>query len=136
MIDLFADTVYWVALINPHDQLHELARAASAELADARIFTSDWVLTELLNRFAERGPRLRFVVSTAVGLLRANPNVIVVSQTPESFEKAFDLYCERTDKGWSLTDCSSFIIMRRHGIDKALTHDKHFEQAGFTALMR
>lgn len=79
---------------------------------------------------------LAFVVSTAVAILKVNPDVIVATQTSESFAKAFDLYCERTDKGWSLTDCSSFLIMRQYGIDAALTHDKHFEQAGFNALLR
>ncbi len=136
MKDVFADTAYWVALIHPHDQLHGRARKASAALAGARIVTSDWVLIELLNAFAERGPRPRSVVSTAVAILKANPNVMVVPQTPESFTSAFDLYRERTDKGWSMTDCSSFLIMRQYGIDAALTHDKHFEQAGFNALLR
>lgn len=135
-MDVFADTAYWVALIHPRDQLHGRAREASAALAGGRIVTSDWVLIELLNAFAERGPRLRFVVSIAVTALKANPTVMVVPQTPESFTGAFDLYCERTDKGWSLTDCSSFLIMRQYGIDAALTYDNHFEQAGFKALLR
>lgn len=58
MMDVFADTAYWVALLNPRDQLHARAQEASATLAGARIVTSDWVLTELLNGFAECGPRL------------------------------------------------------------------------------
>lgn len=35
-----------------------------------------------------------------------------------------------------MTDCSSFLIMERYGIDSALTYDWHFEQAGFKALLR
>jgi predicted nucleic acid-binding protein len=35
-----------------------------------------------------------------------------------------------------MTDCSSFLIMWQYGIDAALTYDKHFEQAGFDALLR
>jgi predicted nucleic acid-binding protein len=135
-MDVFADTAYWVALIHPRDQLHGRAREASASITGARIVTSDWVLIELLNAFAERGQSLRDVVSTAVAVLKANPNVMVVPQTQESFTGAFDLYRERTDKGWSMTDCSSFLIMRQYGIDTALTYDNHFEQAGFKALLR
>jgi predicted nucleic acid-binding protein len=47
-----------------------------------------------------------------------------------------DLYAERPDKGWSLTDCISFVVMRQQGITQALTGDHHFEQAGFTALLK
>lgn len=136
MTHVFADTGYWIALLSPRDELHGRAQEVSATLAGARIVTSDWILTELLNGFAERGPRLRFVVSTAVAILKENPNVIVAPQTRDSFTRAFDLYCERTDKGWSLTDCSSFLVMRQYGIDDVLTYDKHFEQAGFSALLR
>jgi predicted nucleic acid-binding protein len=43
---------------------------------------------------------------------------------------------QRADKEWSLTDCASFKIMKARGITEALAHDHHFEQAGFTALLR
>ena len=45
------------------------------------------------------------------------------------------LYAERPDKDWSLTDCISFVVMRKMDITEALTGDRHFEQAGFTALL-
>ena len=41
-----------------------------------------------------------------------------------------------SDKGWSLTDCASFIIMEDEGLTIALTHDQHFIQAGLQALLR
>jgi predicted nucleic acid-binding protein len=37
-------------------------------------------------------------------------------------------------KSWSLVDATSFVVIRRFGIDEALTTDHHFEQAGFTRL--
>ena len=68
--------------------------------------------------------------------LRVDPTVEVVPQTSADFEEALLLYSERADKAWSHTDCSSSNIMRRFGIDEALTYDRHFEQAGFAALLR
>jgi uncharacterized protein len=62
--------------------------------------------------------------------------VTVEPDIREAFADAFKLYQDRPDKDWSLTDCSSFLIMRRYGIDSALTHDKHFKQAGFSALLK
>ena len=36
----------------------------------------------------------------------------------------------------SLTDCASFVIMKRRSIDEALTDDHHFEQNGVKALLK
>ena len=46
-----------------------------------------------------------------------------------------DLYRHRKDKDWSLTDCISFAAMTDEGLTEALTADRHFEQAGFVALL-
>ena len=42
----------------------------------------------------------------------------------------------RSDKDLALTDCISFVVMEDEGITEALTADRHFEQAGFTALLK
>jgi uncharacterized protein len=46
------------------------------------------------------------------------------------------LYEARPDKEWSLTDCISFVVMKQQGILEAVTADRHFEQAGFVALLK
>ncbi|HEX8230861.1 MAG TPA: hypothetical protein VF826_16315 [Chloroflexia bacterium] len=51
-------------------------------------------------------------------------------------EQAWELLSKRPDKDWSLVDCSSFVVMRQRGIQEALTTDHHFEQAGFTRLLK
>ena len=135
-MDIFADTSYWVALVNPRYQLHKVAKEASIALSGSRIVTSEWVLTELLNSFAEGRADLRAAASNVIASITSSPDVVVVPQTSGGFNAAFRHFRERSDKGWSLTDCSSFLIMRQHDIRAALTHDKHFEQAGFSALMR
>jgi predicted nucleic acid-binding protein len=33
-------------------------------------------------------------------------------------------------------DCFSFVVMTDHRVSEALTNDRHFEQAGFRALLR
>ena len=42
----FADTSFLVALLNPKDQWHALAKAAASEL-DEPVLTTMWVLVEL-----------------------------------------------------------------------------------------
>jgi uncharacterized protein len=51
-------------------------------------------------------------------------------------ERGLALFAEREDKDWSLTDCVSFIVMQDRGITDVLTVDRHFEQAGFIALLK
>jgi predicted nucleic acid-binding protein len=63
----------------------------------------------------------------------ADTTVIPASQ--ELFDKGVELYDARPDKQWSLTDCISFVLMEQRGITEALTADRHFEQAGFVALL-
>ena len=46
-----------------------------------------------------------------------------------SLMKGLALYRSRPDKGWSLTDCISFILMKRYALQDALTADHHFVQA-------
>ena len=55
--------------------------------------------------------------------------------TPQLLERAIDLYEQRPDKTYSLTDCISMIICRDRGITDVLTSDKDFEQEGFTRLL-
>lgn len=50
-------------------------------------------------------------------------------------EEGISLYAARPDKDWSVTDCISFVVMRDEGMTHALTGDRHFEQAGFKALL-
>jgi len=67
--------------------------------------------------------------------LRQSSSCEIIPVSSALFQGALDLYHERTDKEWTLTDCTSFLIMQEHGITEALTGDRHFEQAGFTALL-
>lgn len=49
---------------------------------------------------------------------------------------AWRLLAERPDKLWSWVNCASFVVMRERQITAALTTDHHFEQAGFSRLLK
>lgn len=132
---VFADTSYWIALVNPRDQLHAKAVSVTWQLSSVRILTSEMVLAEVLNSFSDAGP-LRHAVGSMVEGLRGNRSVIIVPQTSEQFEGALRRYKQAADKSWSLTDCASFEVMGAEQIQAALTHDQHFAQAGFETLLR
>jgi predicted nucleic acid-binding protein len=132
---VFADTGYWIAVINPNDSLHPIAQKVSRGLGSRRIVTSDMILVEVLDAFAERGPYLRQAAADAIESIVANAGVDVVPQTRKLFGDAFALYRVRPDKGWSLTDCASCVIMKHRGIAEVLTHDHHFTQMGYRVLL-
>ena len=52
------------------------------------------------------------------------------------WERGWELFVERPDKHWGLTDCISFVVMKDHHIAQAFASDHHFEQAGFGRLMQ
>jgi predicted nucleic acid-binding protein len=68
--------------------------------------------------------------------LEADSRVDIVPLTEQLYARAMQLYTERPDKEWGLTDCVSFIVMQDQMLTAALTADEHFQQAGFRALLR
>lgn len=136
MRSAFADTSYWIALLSPTDSLHERAQTVSRSLASVQVVTSELIFTELLNDFSWRGPVLRASAVATIERLRHSPLVMIVPNSSLLFQEALVLYDRRSDKDWSLTDCASICIMQRYNIADAITHDHHFVQAGFRALLR
>jgi predicted nucleic acid-binding protein len=136
MRKVFADTVYWVAIVRPNGPYERAARMAR-EAAGARILvTTDEVLSEFVTAFARGGPRLRERAVRAVRAILDNPNVKVVVQSRDSLLRALDRFSKRPDKDYSLTDCSSMNAMDAEGIRDVLTHDHHFGQEGYNVLTR
>jgi predicted nucleic acid-binding protein len=136
MKKVFADTSYWIALLNPRDGLHAKAVAMPAQLPSVSLVTSEMVLAELLNGLGDAGPWKRSAAISAVETIRRTHSISVFPQTSDQFAIAFERYKQSADKNWSLTDCASFQIMEDEHITAALTHDHHFVQAGFDALLR
>lgn len=133
---IFADTGYWVALLNPRDNLHLKAKRLAQSLQPVHIFTSEMVLAEVLNDFSKRGEYLREAAVEFIEALYRDPNTTIIPQTTHQFLDALKLYNQRRDKEWSQTDCVSFNIMQEHEIFEALAYDRHFVQAGYMALLR
>jgi predicted nucleic acid-binding protein len=131
---LFADTFYWVALLNPRDAFHAAVLSLSRTLAGARVVTTDEVFTEALNYWSGAGPYWRGLALAQVRDLRNDPAIDVLPQTRADFDAALALYEARPDKEYSLTDCRSMLAMRGLGVTEVLTNDHHFTQEGFTIL--
>ena len=132
MIHVFADTFYFLALLNAKDTAHHKAMAFS-QLQDVPLLTTAWVLTELAD--APSSSVRRHAFHHVLSGLKADPETIIVPASQNLFERGIDLYTARPDKDWSLTDCISFTVMEQYGVRDALTGDHHFAQAGYEVLL-
>ncbi len=94
------------------------------------------MLDEFLTALAGGGPHPRRQAAAIARAILSEDNVTVMPQSHTSFLAALALYESRTDKAYSLTDCVSMNVMRAEGITDVLTNDHHFEQEGFTVLIR
>ncbi|HRX83471.1 MAG TPA: hypothetical protein P5572_00465 [Phycisphaerae bacterium] len=129
----FVDSFYLLALFNPRDFAHERA-VHEAQSIQGTLITTDWVLTETADALSGAANRAGCVA--LIEDLRRSPRVEIVHASRGLFEAGWHLYQQRPDKEWSLTDCISFATMEKWAVVDALTGDRHFEQAGFTALLK
>ncbi len=132
---IFVDTAYWVARLDKRDQLHERAREVMSQLSTVSLLTTELVLVEVLNYFSGYRADVRQAVVSTVQFLLVESDIELVWQTQELFMAGMDLYRARLDRGYSLTDCVSMMVMQQQGLTDALTNDRHFVQEGFTILL-
>jgi predicted nucleic acid-binding protein len=132
MTPVFADTYYWLALINPRDQAHQETRTLSQSLSQPLVTTA-WVLTEVGDAMHDPANRPTFV--RLLQSLANDPQTTVIPAEQKWFDRGVALFGARLDKKWSLTDCISFVAMQEMGLTEALTGDGDFVQAGFRKLM-
>ncbi|WP_420125713.1 type II toxin-antitoxin system VapC family toxin [Longimicrobium sp.] len=134
--EVFLDTAYAIAISSPRDEHRPLARELARRIrADGtRIVTTQAVIIEIGNALAKA--HFRAVAVDLMDVLEEDPTVEIVPVTDDLYAEGAALYRTHKDKEWGMTDCLSFVVMRRRGITEALTSDDHFRQAGFRALLR
>jgi hypothetical protein len=97
------------------------------------IVTTEFILLELGNACARAEDHADFLALLAG--IRASPRTRIIPLDSRLLQRGLELFADRPDKNWSLTDCVSFAVMQDECLTKALTGDGHFEQAGFKALL-
>ena len=132
---LFLDAAYAIALSAATDKYHKRAEvlARQIETDSIQMITTRAVILEIGNALAKS--RYRAAAIELLDSLEEDPDVKIIALSEESYSRAMELYRQRLDKEWGLTDCVSFVVMQDHGITEALTTDEHFKQAGFGALL-
>jgi len=133
---VFIDTSAWLALLNQSDAFHLKAKSVRDDLLKTKMkfLLTNYVLVEIANslsRIPWRSSAIQLITS-----IKASENIKIAEIDREIFDEAWKLYSDRADKEWGLTDCTSFVVMKRNAIKEAFTNDHHFEQAGFNILLK
>lgn len=133
---VFADTSAWLALINEADAYHSKAKTIRNKLLRSKkhFFITSYIIVEIANSLCKTHWRSHAV--KLINSIQATEFIEIVEIDKDIHEKAWAMYTSRTDKEWSLTDCTSFVVMKKYGIRDAFTNDHHFEQAGYSILMK
>lgn len=129
---VFADTSFYLALLREDDPAHTPALARL--MLNQPIVTTEFILLELGNACARAADHTDFLAQVAG--MRASPRIRIIPLDSRLLNRGLERMKDRPDKDWSLTDCISFTVMEEEAIQEALTADRHFEQAGFTALLK
>lgn len=133
---VFVDSFAWIAAINKSDNYHEISLKTIETLLKKglKLVTSNYVIVETINALSKA--EFRKAVIEFVDKLEMSPSVEIIKIADEMYNNAWALYQQRMDKDWGITDCTSFEVMRMFNIKKALTNDKHFEQAGYSLVVK
>jgi len=119
MSKVFLDTSYAVALSARTDENHERAAelAEQLEASNTYFVTTRAILLEIgnaLSKVRHRGAAVRLLVA-----LENDPKVEIVPASDELYQRALEIYRERSDKEWGLIDCMSFVVMSDQGLTEA-----------------
>jgi hypothetical protein len=136
MKPIFVDTSAFIAMGNTRDQFHPPAIDLRNQFIKYKRthLTTSAVLLEFGNAFSPiplRPTAIRFIETIIISRFWQ-----VIPINNDWFNRGFSRFEQMGDKEWSLTDCISMIIAEELGIHEIFTNDHHFEQAGFTILMK
>ena len=129
---IFADALYFIAVINDGDAYYAKVKSLST-VRPAPLITTEYVLLEVADALGQT--RYRQKCANFIRFIHSEPWIKIIPADRHLFEAGLQLYENRPDKRWSLTDCISFIVMWDRNLTDVLTHDHHFKQAGFRTLL-
>jgi predicted nucleic acid-binding protein len=96
------------------------------------LVTTSYVFDEVVTFFNNRGHHAK-AVEVGNRLLNS-PSVQLVHVDEALFREGWHYLQQHGDKEYSVTDCISFVLMKRLDTDTAFAFDKHFVQAGLRKL--
>ena len=100
-----------IALSSPADDYHNKALVIAQELKASKtpLITTRAIILEIGNALSKQKYRSKSI--KLLSSLENDKTVTIIPISETLYQKAFQLYCQRTDKNWGIVDCISFIVM-------------------------
>jgi predicted nucleic acid-binding protein len=128
----FVDTSAWFEMFIPKSETGKSIRAMLRSLR-YKLHTSDFVLDELLTVLKREGHGR--LARKAWEFLNNKLFVRLIHLTPDDMLETYSVFDRFSDKDWSFTDCSSYMLIKRHKIEYACAIDKHFREFGIVRVL-
>ena len=128
---VFVDTGGWYALLNQNESSHQEIKNFFRS-NDLPLATSNFVVVELLNLLVAR--RQKKTAITFGKTLREKKDLSIFVVEPGDEDEAWKIFEKYGDQDFSFTDCTSFVLMRRLRIKKAVALDEDFSRMGFERI--
>ncbi|EKD22819.1 MAG: hypothetical protein ACD_83C00257G0001 [uncultured bacterium] len=130
---IFVDASFFVALAKKDDSCHQKAKEIINSISGVELYTAFYIIDEaatVLTIKTSKPEAVRFLNSIKQ---KDFPTILPFNKSDRL--KAYDLFKESKINDISINDCISVIIMKKHGIKKCLSFDKHFKKLGFEIIL-
>lgn len=129
---LMVDASALMALFNPDDQYHLQAVAFRNNFIfryQVQLFTTNYIHSEAMSHLTHLGSD---VLKRIDSLIRKPPvrDLLKMKQLlirKATVQKAMSIYFKYLDHDFSITDCTTFVLMEEHDIHAAFTFDDDFK---------
>jgi hypothetical protein len=128
-VRLIADTGALLAYLLKNDEHHRDALAFVRQHPEARFVVTSLILSELVTRLRARAGAAR-AAAAGRSLLDSRRYSVVFVDAP-LVRSALARMEQFHDKPLSLTDCASFELIDRLGLDGAFAFDRDFRDCGY-----
>lgn len=128
---VFVDSSAVIAYFYDRDENHLQSKELIEKMMEQniRMVITDYVFDECITGIMSNAGHRR---ASMAGEFILNSKIIHVVWLDEGMKLATWEYFKRhDDKGFSFTDCTSFVLMKEMKISRYISFDDHFKQAGF-----
>jgi predicted nucleic acid-binding protein len=131
---VFFDTSAIVALFDRTDEHHHEANKLMDVVKKNKIslLMSDYIFDESITIALTR---IEHETAVRVGEFILGSKIVSLVWLDEPVKlKAWEFFKKHSDKGYSFTDCTSFVLMKEREVKHYFAFDEDFKKAGFVEL--
>ena len=135
---IFIDTSAFIARYHSRDNRHDdatdyLSKIQSGEAGVTKLFTSDYVIDEVVTTiFARTGS---FELTKKYGQTLIESRLIDrLRVDEETLNQSWEFFKRMGEIGLSFTDSTSAVLMKKKEINTVFTFDEHFKKIGLNVV--